>query len=192
MNQIWSFSQASHLPPSNKGVCMQLVAFWVGQMYKNKDDMNASPKKLEVSCSCEAQKLQKFYTKATGAHLSKDEAVTWRLRGLAVGDYENCTSATIVDFMAGKRTGYSLGIYFSGGGGHALGIWRSGESGGLLSKLSGHTYFFDPNFGCFKGNTSSFKGWLGTFISTHYATCNKMEIAKVFEPTAPRFGVKMF
>jgi len=46
--------------------------------------------------------------------------------------------------MAEKRHGYSMGIYFSGGGGHALGFWRSGESTGLLSRFSGHTYFFDP------------------------------------------------
>lgn len=188
MKAVWEFSQGEHLPPDNQGVCMQLVAYWVSMMRSDKAEMNASSKKVEVLCKQEARKLQRAYEKAgDDASITNDEAVTWALRGLKLSKdgYTNCANAgAIVDYLDEKRQGYSMGIFFKGGGGHALGIWRSGRSSGFLSGLSGHSYFFDPNAGCYKGNTSSLRGWLTGFLSKTYPNINGMNIAKVEELTA--------
>jgi hypothetical protein len=185
MNEVWKFDQGQNLPATHKGVCMQLVAYWVSLMhYKKSDNVNAAADMVSL-CKAEAIRLQKFYTKASGdLDTGADEAVTWNLRKLKLrdGTYTTCADSTaIVSFMDAKRQGYSMGIYFSGGGGHALGFWRSGKAG---SKFSGHTYFFDPNYGCYKGDTSEYRSWLTTFLSTNYSTTNKMEMAKVDEKAA--------
>src|SRR5262245_26892412 len=135
MNVVWTFKQGQHLPPTNRGVCMQLVAYWVSMMHYHKGDNANADSKLASLCQAEAQHLQKLYSKA-GKQLSvgADEAVSWNLRKMRLRDgvYTQCADTTeIVDFMDEKRQGYSLGIYFNGGGGHALGFWRSGSSSGL-------------------------------------------------------------
>ena len=188
MKAVWEFSQGEHLPADNKGVCMQLVAYWVSMMGSEKAEMNESSKKMEVLCKQEARKLQRAYEKVgKDASIKNDEAVTWALRGLKLskGGYTNCANAgSIVDYLDEKRRGYSMGIFFQGGGGHALGIWRSGKSSGLFKGLSGHSYFFDPNAGCYKGNTSGFASWLTGFLARTYPSCNAMNIAKVEGLTA--------
>jgi len=183
MEVVWAFEQGTALPPGHKGVCMQLVAYWLSIMQYAKAENDTAPAKLAASCKAEALKLQKAYGRASKDQpVGADEAVTWQLRKLRLreGVYRQCgTAAEIVRFMDEKRQGYSMGIYFSGGGGHALGFWRSGESTGLLSRFNGHTYFFDPNVGCFKGDTSEFRSSLGAILNAVYPTCNRMEIAKV-------------
>lgn len=179
MNSVWTFEQGRHLPPTHRGVCLTLVAFWIQQMREAKEDINASgATQMAVKCQNEAQRLQKFYEKVEH---DQDEAVTWSLRGLRLASsYEPCAdTVALVRKMDEKRAGYSMGIYFSSGGGHALGLWRSGRSSGFGSSLSGHTYFFDPNVGCFKGDTGSVASWLGRFLADHYPDCNAMEIAKL-------------
>src|SRR5262245_16269248 len=158
MNEVWTFDQGQNLPTGHKGVCMQLVAYWVGLMHYKKSDNTTAAADMATLCKAEALRLQKFYTKATqdpDLATGEDEAVTWNFRKLRLrgnGQYTECKNATeIVAFLDEKRQGYSMGIYFTGGGGHALGFWRSGKQG---SKYSGHTYFFDPNYGCYKGDTS--------------------------------------
>ncbi|BBO67189.1 hypothetical protein DSCA_11190 [Desulfosarcina alkanivorans] len=182
MKTIWTFDQSSHLPADNQGVCMTLVAYWLSMMHDEKAEMNASSKTLETMCKQEAQKLQRFYEKAGNEFdTGKDEAVTFAVRGLKLkGNYRSRpNAAALVDYLDEKRRAYSMGIYFSDGGGHSLGIWRSGRSSGLFHGLSGHSYFFDPNYGCYKGNISDFRGWLASFIAESYPTCNHMSIAKV-------------
>jgi hypothetical protein len=182
MKTVWTFDQSSALPKGHKGVCMQLVAYWLSLMQHDKSE-NETTTELATLCKSEAQKLQRAYTKAgQDQSVGADEAVTWQLRKLRLKDgiYTPCATATeIVDFMDEKRKGYSMGIYFTGGGGHALGFWRSGKSKGLFSKFSGHTYFFDPNAGCYKGDTSEFKSWLASFMSNQYPKTRKIEMAKV-------------
>lgn len=142
---------------------------------------------MEELCRREAQRLQKFYEKV---ELDQDEAVTWSLRQFRLeSNYKTCTSTTTVArTMSEKRTGYSMGIYFTSGGGHALGLWRTGRSTGFLSSLSGHSYFFDPNVGCYKGNTGGIAHWLEKFLERKYPDYerNNIEVAKVIPATVAR------
>jgi hypothetical protein len=192
MNLVWRFEQGKHLPKGNKGVCMQLVAYWVSMMHHHKADNDTASAKMASLCQAEALKLQNAYSKAgKDQAVGADEAVSWNVRKMRLRDgvYTKCADTTeIVSFMDEKRQGYSLGIYFSAGGGHALGFWRSGSSDGLFSRFSGHTYFFDPNVGCLKGDTSAFPSYLAGFFQADplYATTSKMEMAKVDEAIAPR------
>ncbi len=188
MKQIWEFDQSDHLPPTNRGVCMQLVAYWINLMDQNKELINNSPQGLEISTRSEAQKLQRFYSKIKSTSDAQKEAVTWRLRGMKVTEYAECSALTIGKMMPTKRTGYSMGIYFSDGGGHAIGMWRSGSNSGMLSKWTGHTYFFDPNVGSFKGDTSDFQRWIWGFLRDTYGTVARTEIATVSKAVAPKGG----
>lgn len=191
MNVVWNFNQANELPKGNRGVCMQLVAYWLQLMQYDKPENDTADAKLANLCIAEAQKLQRAYSKAgKDQSVGADEAVTWNVRKLRLrgnGVYTPCaTTSQVVGFLDQKRQAYSMGIYFSGGGGHALGFWRSGASTGLLSKFSGHTYFFDPNAGCFKGDTSGVDSWLAAFLSREYPDMNKMEMAKVDKASEAR------
>lgn len=178
MREVWRFNQADFLPTTNPGVCMTLVAYWISLMRDDKTEANESgADSMRATCAFEARKLQNFYS----GRFKADETVTWALRRMKLsGDYETCLNGRdVVESMTDKRCGYSIGIYFHGGGGHALGIWRSGRSSGVGSRFSGHTYFFDPNLGCFKGNTGSFAGWFDGFLRDHYRRTRKLEVAKV-------------
>jgi hypothetical protein len=156
---------------------MQLVAYWLGLMYRNKSENVEGAMKLEQQCRAEAIRLQKWYSKTKGSI----EDFSWGVQELSCDVYQTVPDWDgVVAFMDEKRRGYSVGIYFLGGGGHALAFWRSGTTGKLFSRFSGHTYFFDPNLGCFKGDTSDAASWVQEVMTDTYEDpIRKIVVAKV-------------
>jgi hypothetical protein len=71
---------------------------------------------------------------------------------------------SLAKYLTGK---VHKGIHFNfampqGSGAHAVAFWRSG------GRLSGHYYFFDPNFGEYKGSPKEVSGWFVRFIGDKY------------------------
>lgn len=61
------------------------------------------------------------------------------------------------------RVGFVYSFWFSNGGAHSIGVYRSGATWG------GHIYVLEPNFGEYKMGKSELGSWLQGFLAPRYA-----------------------
>lgn len=88
------------------------------------------------------------------------------------------------------RTAFLYSFWFSGGGAHTIGIYRSGK------RFGGHVYVFEPNFGEYKMDKSRLIGWLQDFIRVQYSGFgdidrHRLTYLSAYRAKAPRGGVKV-
>jgi hypothetical protein len=196
MEQTFEFNQGK-LPLRFQpgGICKVLSACWIRLMREEKDTGEAHRKQeLIRAVGTYGPIMQHTYEVNWSTFEKTREKDAFVMRMVAKGrivapSHQTATrqwncglppGTALVDLMKDKRrTGFNFAI---GGpwGGHSLAFWRSGHQGLLPS---GHIYFFDPNYGEFKGDKGEATNWLRKFLTTHYGRINWSYLLEIQELT---------
>lgn len=182
MTENFRFKQANYLNalPANRqfsknGICAVLSAAWLRVMRESKEDGPGKRKAaLELIAKGGGSVAQQAYSKAWNnksdvvanskfvIRVAGQADIAEELEGSGAIPYD----LIVVNIADLRKRGIQFHFGYSRGA-HAVAFWRSGKDSILPS---GHFYFFDPNFGEYKGDKGEISEWFDTFISTHYGT----------------------
>lgn len=175
-NRIESFDQSELLngsknPASAGGACHMFALKWLSEIIDDKS----------LGTSVRIQNLKKYASevkmlyKAFGDRWNREggrfaDSGTAKMLGVEVYNFTQPISLDQVasDIQKEHRVGFVYSFWFSKGGAHSIGIYRSGATWG------GHIYVFEPNFGEYKMEKSQLSSWFKQFLAVKYAAFGKI------------------
>jgi hypothetical protein len=196
----------------SNGICAVLSANWIRMMRDSKASGAAARKnELLKIVTGGGGVTQQAYKQAfeEGDDLKKNNAFLVRAANSSIEEIKQgggpLPGAEIASYVAANRR---AGVHFNFGyiqavrlhnnttrevhRGHAVAFWRSGQD---TWHSSGHVYFFDPNYGEYKGNKREVAAWFTEFMKTNYGNnftwWYEMLLAPMSTANAPFGGRKV-
>jgi len=164
----------------SNGICAVLAANWIRMMRDSKAS-GAAARKNELLKIVQGGGgvTQKAFVQGWdyAGDTKKNNVFVARAADSSIEEFKKgnglVPGAEIASYVAANRR---AGVHFSYGflvsdekgqeeRGHSVAFWRSGED---TWHASGHVYFFDPNFGEYKGNKREVAAWFTNFMKTKY------------------------
>jgi hypothetical protein len=165
----------------SKGICAVLAANWIRMMRDSKGSGAAARKnELLKIAKGGGGVTQKAFVQGWdyASDTKKNNVFLARAADSSIEEFKEgkrlVPGAEIASYVAANR---QAGVHFSFGflasddegeeeeRGHSVAFWRSGQD---TWHASGHVYFFDPNFGEYKGNKREVAAWFTNFMKTKY------------------------
>ena len=180
-------------PSSAGGACHLFALKWLSLIIADKGQGTAARINALERYAREVRILYKAFGdrwQREGGRYADDG--TAKILGVEVTDFQQPGSFAHVANAVRRehRSGFVYSFWFSGGGAHSIGVYRSG------AKWGGHIYVLEPNFGEYKMKKSQFVNWLTGFLAPSYAafgniTSHQLRYVRAYTSPGVKGGVKV-
>lgn len=180
-------------PASAGGACHLFALKWLSEIIKEKSRGPLDRIQKLKFWAKEVKVLYAAFSKrwTREGNIGADQGVG-RMLEVDINDPQDLNSFEQVANVVCKsqRAGFVYSFWFSKGGAHSIGVYRSGGTWG------GHIYVLEPNFGEYKMDKSQFETWLSGFIGPKYddfgiVTEHQLREVHTYKAKAPKFGAKV-